>query len=461
MDKKIKYLIVFLSIFAFLAFKLVFLTLFFGDSNTYFYMAKVVLAGQIPYRDFFLADPPLLVLILAFFRIFFGNNLLFYQSLPIFFEGITAFILFLILEKEKSRLAFLAPLIYLFSFTPLATCDYLTGAQLVILFSLLGIFLWKKEMPLFSGIFWSLACLVKLYAAPALLGFLIFILLEKNKKNSVKFILGIVVTSILIMGPFLIGNFYKIIDYTVILNFNKPAGLDKINIFIFFILREWFLLILAAAGIIISRKKEFFYPLIFSLVFFLLFKDIYYAYFDSFFAYIVIFAVLFLDYLLQKKKELFFSVLAVYLLFLFISLGYYQQTSFNEDRFTNANEISDYVKTLPEKYDIYGSYEVAPEIALLSQRKLFNNYIDTNAQVFAIGALNLEKVSEEAAKSGVILIAKITDLQEYNIKDFGYQQYFSKSVFQKDCQRIKDFPSTSNEWDNHIVLYKCEIDKNE
>jgi len=456
MDKKIKYLIVFLSIFVFVAFKLIFLTLHFGDSNVYFYMAKAVLQGQIPYRDFFLGDPPLLVLILAFLRIFFGNNLIFYQSLPVFFEALSAFILFLILEKEKSKFAFLAPLIYLFSFTILATCDYLTGAQLVIFFSLLGIFLWKKEMPFFSAVFWSLACLVKLYAAPAFLGFLIFVFLEKNKKSSVKFILGIVLAALLVMSPFLIASFYNVVNYTITHHFNRPAGLSKINVFNFLIFREWLLLILAIGGIIISKKKEFFYPLIFSLIFFLLFKDIYYAYFDVIFTYIVIFVILFLDWLWQKKKELFYSVLIVYFIFFFISLNYYQQTSFNEGRFTNANEISDYVKTLPVRYDIYGSYESAPVIALLSGRKLFNNYMDTSQQVFTTGILNLEKVSSEAAKSGVILIAKITDLPEYNIKDFGYDAYFSEKIFKDDCQRIKDFPETGNEQENHIVLYKCE-----
>lgn len=457
MEKKIKYLVVFSSIFIFIAFKLIFLTLFFGDSNAYFYMAKVVLAGNMPYRDFFLADPPLLVLILAFLRIFFGNNLFFYQSLPIFFEAASAFMLFLILEQEKNRFSSLAPLIYLFSFSVMATSDYLTGAQLVILFSLLGIFLWKKEMPFFSAVCWSLACLVKLYAAPALLGFLIFILLEKNKKKFIKFVFGIIFTAVLIMGPFLAVSFYKVIAYTIIHQFNRTAGLSKINVFSFLVFREWLLLILAIGGIIISKRKEFFYPFIASLIFFILFQDIYYAYFDSFFAYIVIFAVFFLDWLWQRKKELFFPVLAVYFIFFLISLGYYQQTSFNEGRLTNASQISDYVKTLPAKYDIYGSHEIAPVIALLSQRKLFDNYIDTNMQAFGSGALNLEEVSSAAAKSGVILISRITDLPQYNIKDSGYEGYFSEKVFKDDCQRIKDFPSTSNGQDNYIVLYKCEI----
>jgi hypothetical protein len=165
---------------------------------------------------------------------------------------------------------------------------------------------------------------------------------------------------------------------------------------------------------------------------------------------------LFLGWLWGNKKELFYFVLAVYVAFLVISLNYYQQTFFNQDRFINANEISDYVKTLPARYDIYGSHEVAPVVALLSGRKLFKNYIDTNGQAFASGGQNLQKASQDAAKNGVILIARITDLPEYNIKDFGYEAYFAKDVFTKYCTRTKTFPSTSNDQDNFIVLYKCQ-----
>jgi hypothetical protein len=456
MERKRKHLIVGAGILAFLAFKLCFLTLFFGDSNAYFYMAKVVLQGLMPYRDFFLADPPLMVYILAFLRIFFGNNLLAYQFLPVVLESCTAFILFLLLDKEDNKFSFLAPFIYLFSLSVLATSDYLTGAQFVILFSLFGIFLWKKQKPFWSGVLWALACLIKLYAAPAFLGFLIFVLLQKNRKQSAKFIFGFVLAGVLIMAPFLIVSFHNVIAYTLTHQFNRPAGLSKINVFGFLLSHEWLLLILAIGGLIASRKKEYFYPFIFSLVFFILYQDIYYTYFDSFFAYIIIFAILFLGWLWEKNRGLCYAFFGIYIVFFLISFGFYQQTSFIQDRFTNAREVSDYMKTLPLKYEIYGVHEAAPVVALLSERKLFNNYIDTNGQAFASGGQNLQKVSQDAAKAGVVLIARIIDLPEYNIKDFGYEAYFAKDVFEKYCQRMKAFPSASNDQYNFIVLYKCD-----
>ena len=58
-------LFVFLTISFFLIFKFSNLTLRFGDTNAYLYMADSLWKGIMPYRDYFLADPPFLVIVLA------------------------------------------------------------------------------------------------------------------------------------------------------------------------------------------------------------------------------------------------------------------------------------------------------------------------------------------------------------------------------------------------------------
>ena len=45
-----------------------------GDENVYFYMAKAVSEGQMPYRDFFYAHPPLHIFALATLIKIFGVN---------------------------------------------------------------------------------------------------------------------------------------------------------------------------------------------------------------------------------------------------------------------------------------------------------------------------------------------------------------------------------------------------
>ena len=36
-----------------------------GDENVYYYMGKLISEGKVPYRDFFLAHPPLHIYIIA------------------------------------------------------------------------------------------------------------------------------------------------------------------------------------------------------------------------------------------------------------------------------------------------------------------------------------------------------------------------------------------------------------
>jgi hypothetical protein len=121
----------------------------------------------------------------------------------------------------------------------------------------------------------------------------------------------------------------------------------------------------------------------------------------------------------------------------------------------NAEEIGNYLKTQNGHQQIYGSHELAPILALFSGKKVFGNYIDTNTQVFAAHTLDLNHISEQAANAGVYLVARITDLPDYGIKDQGFEGYFSKDIFAKSCSRLKFFPSSSQESDNYIGIYDC------
>src|SRR3990167_1659434 len=100
LDKKefYKIIFVFVTITFFLLFKFSNLSLRFGDTNAYLYMADVLWKGILPYRDYFLADPPFLVLLLAFFKLIFGKTLVLFQTLPILFEAGTAIVVYLLLK---------------------------------------------------------------------------------------------------------------------------------------------------------------------------------------------------------------------------------------------------------------------------------------------------------------------------------------------------------------------------
>lgn len=460
--KYLSLIFVFLTIAAFGYFKISHLTFRFGDSNAYFYMAQMLLEGKLPYRDFFLADPPFLVFVLAGIKALFASHLLVLQAVPILLESLTAFLLYAILRKSQAALAFLAPLIYLFSFSVLSTSDFVTGVQLVVFLFVMAIFLWEQNLPFASGVFWALSFLTKLYTFPAFIGFCFYVFWQGRKKDFLKLVLGAVSAAVLILGPLAISAFQKMVDFLLLHHLNRPAGLSKTAVFQFFVQKEWLILISSAIGIFFSKKKILVFPFAFTLIFLLLFQDLYYTYLGALLPYLVIFAVCFLGWFWQRSGGNEYA--AIFLLglgglFLFLSVSNYQNDLFSHGRFLNAPEIAGYVRALPENFDLYGSHEVAPLIALLSGKKLFKNYIDTNPQVFAAKTVDLKAVSQEATEKKVYLLARITDLPDYGIKNFGYEGFFDKEIFEESCQMVKEFPSTSKEQDNFIRIFKCQNNK--
>ncbi len=442
----------------FVAIKLPVITFRFSDGNAYIYMAQMILEGHLPYRDFFLADPPAMVLILTLLKFIFGTKIILFQAAPIILETATAVLLFLILKKRNNTLAFLAPFFYLFSFTILATSDFLTGVQFVNFFAVWAIFLWEKNRPLASGIIWSLAFLSKLYALPAFAAFLIFTAWRSDRDKLTKLALGTLITTAAIMGPFLLISFHNIIDYLILHQFNRPTGLDRKTVFGFLIKKEWLLLFLGGVGITVSKNKKVALLFVALATFLLIFKDIYYNYFGVLMPYLTILAMETIESgYIRIKESPGVATVAILMLSLFYvnTFADYYRNFFNKGQFLNLTEIADYIKTLPPDTPLYGSHEFVPLVALESGRKIFNNYIDTNTQVFSADTIDLEAVSNEAATKGVFMLAKITDLPQLGIKDQGFQGYFSDTVFKKLCQRKKTFVSTSNETDNLIAIYYC------
>lgn len=446
------------TIAVFLYFKLSHLVFRFGDGNAYVYMAYQF-GRLMPYRDFFLADPPFFVMVLAFFKLFFGKNLLLFQALPVVLESATAFLLYLILKKWDNPLSFLAPVAYLLSFTVLSTSDYLTGVQLVVFLSVLALWLWEKGWLKTSGFMWSLAVLTKLYALPALIGFAAFVFLQKERRTFWRLVIGASIGPVLVLLPFVFSSAPKIFDYLLAHQLNRPAGIGKLTVLKFFMAREWLLIILATAGIFVLKKWAIIAPFVLLASFFLIYQDLYYLYLDNLLPFLVLFCLSLLGWLWMrsgKRKTGTAFILVLYAIFVLSSLSEYRGNFTNRGRFLNSDEIAEYVRMLPEDFDLYGSHEIAPLVALKSGRKLFDNQIDTNTQAFSSGALSLEEISRRAAAKGVFLLARITDRPEYGITDSGYEGFFSRDVFGESCRRLKVFPSTSNESDNLIVIFRCK-----
>ncbi len=447
--------IVVLAVASFVVWKLSTLQFRFGDENVYFYMSDAVLHGLVPYKDFFYADPPFFIYLMTGFKAFFGSHIILFKALPILFDSASAILLYLLLRKNNLY-AVLAPALYLFSFTVISTSDYVTGAEMMIFFMLLALILDQKKKHFWSGALWALACLCKLYAGAALIGFLVYKLFSKEYKPARDIVLGGLTASFIVLSPFFIFFPEQTFDNLITHHLNRPFGIDKLKIFGVFFSFEWLLFASAIAGAFVVKNKTWIFSLIFSAVFFLLYRDLYYMYLHLLIPFMIILAVEFLDFLNSKREEFAWTLIVLFIFVAIYSMSAYVNIYQPQGIFKNPKEISEMLKDTPENLPIYGSAEATPLLALMSGKKIFDNVIDTNVQNFASSAQDLSLISERATKSGIYLVARIADYPEQNIKDTGFEGYFDKNIFDNFCAPYKSFERISPDTPlNTVAIYKC------
>lgn len=434
----------------------------FGDGNAYFYMAQQILRGDLPYRDFLIADPPLLIFLLAGIKLIIGSNILLFQAVPIFLETITAIIIYLETKKKLPQYAKFFPAFYLFSFLILSTTDYLTGLHFVTLFIALAYYFRKK--PYLSGILWAAATLIKLYVIPGFIGWLIWLKVNKQTKNFQKTVMAYITTGAVFMLPFLIIAPQTVIDHIIIHQFNRPSGLSKLNIFKFFILHDLNLLFLGGLTLFITKKIKFFLPIISWLIFYVIFKDLYYLYLGVLGFWLTLTVYQLLLYLQKLKPDSWLasnhqqlSIMVIISLFFSQAIGVflYRQSIQQQGIFFQIEEVAHYIQNLPQK-PLYGSHEVAPIVALKTDQKLFNNYIDTNAQLFGSGVKDRHKISLEAVESGVYLLVKVANIPENSNLNQGYSGYFEPEIFDQYCERLVIIDGAKLELFTDIGIYHCK-----
>ena len=209
-------------------------------------------------------------------------------------------------------------------------------------------------------------------------------------------------------------------------------------------------------GISITKNKLWIYPLIFSVIFFLIYRDLYYLYLHLLLPFIVLLAVEFISFLNTKKEELVWVFILLYVSVTFYSIYGYVNTYAPEGIFNQPAEIASVLGKAPENFPIYGAQEVAPLLALMSGKKIFDNVIDTNTQNFLTGAQNLEEVSMNAVQDGVYLVARVANYPDQNIHDTGFEGYFDKKNFDQSCSLYQAFNRTTPDDPlNEIAIYKC------
>ena len=240
-----------------------------GDENTYFYMAKEISEGQLPYRDFFYAHPPLHILILSIIVGIFGINFVALKSATLIAILASSFFVYKIsLEIFKNRFkdqnylaaSLISLLLYLFSFDILFKGTFSIGIEFSLMFLQISFYLFLTHRHFLGGIFAGLAGLTRFYTIPVIFALLVFMAIKKIQERKIKdvmhFLLGFSLTFIFVIGALVLifGDKFTEPVFTYHLLKTKLPG-QRNMVYKIVLQNNWTLLLAFTSSLFIKNKK--------------------------------------------------------------------------------------------------------------------------------------------------------------------------------------------------------------
>ncbi len=141
-----------------------------SDDNIYFYAAKLMAGGTMPYRDFFFAHPPLHLAVPALVYKIFGFDLTVSRLIPVGATMVSAVMITALVRRHMGRLAALVTLIaYLLAGQVLKGSTNLTGVNLTAMWMVVGLWAVMARRFAIGGVMMGLAVGTGIYALAAAL----------------------------------------------------------------------------------------------------------------------------------------------------------------------------------------------------------------------------------------------------------------------------------------------------
>lgn len=440
----------------FLIIKLSSLAYKFSDENTYFYMAKLVTEGILPYRDFFFASPPLQVFLMTPPILLIGEQVLLLKLIPIFATAVTSYLIYLIAERQfGSREALIASALYLFSFLVLTTTDHSTGVHLSSLFITAMLYFVYKDRPLTAGLMGSLSLLTRLYAIFPVAGITAY-LLFLDRKRSLKFLLGSAVLFLTVSALMQYISHGRYLEQIFLLRMGMASllGIPKSRILWFFARWDTLLIVSSTFFVFTKNKRQYALPVmatLFLMVFYAAYRDLYYLYL----ALIIPFLSLFTAHSIMHfgERRHFNKIIAVLLLALVVhNTFFYLKDHADASKITFIDDIVSFVSSNSEPSDtLYGSFEITPLISLLSGRRITHNFVDTNDKIFMTGIASAKERTSQMRDDIKFIIGKVTLINGF-VTDIGA---FADLEFLSTCQTVRIYPIEKDYFSDAVIVWDC------
>lgn len=426
-----------------------------SDTNIYFYTAKELLAGKVLYRDIFFTNFPLIPYMAAIYFILSGGNLLFYYFTATFESLITGgLIYYLAFHYSSSRLtAITTTCLYLFSFMLLSTSDHQTGVFLAALFITTSYLCLVKKRYLLMGILTALAILTKAYSLPLVISYVVFLFLT-DRKQLLPFISGGIATATVVMLPSLLlapeGLIKDVFNYSL----TRSQGISKVGIMYFVIQHDFFFLLLLGVSLFsISKKNMLGFFTLFSILFFTLYKDVYYLYLNITLPILVLSLPLLIQ-LMQEKISLnrFLIPTIIGILCLYNLASYF--SGYDTLQKMPMSELSQALRQTQSSI-LYGVNGITPALAYTNDFKLLNGIVDTNDNIFRKGYLNAASLTHDAITQHAIIVTQGVWYPALGVTEDTMTEIVDKKLLTEHCHILKRFPFQSEGIINSINLFTC------
>lgn len=198
-----------------------------SDENIYYYLARDLAFSHIPYRDFFYANPPLLLFLLKLGGVLSGWSVFGLRAVPVLSSLLSGFLLYRTLVPRLGIWAVLPLWILWFPYLALRASTHATGVNVVLLFLLLAYHQAWRGRPIWAGVALGLGLWTKTYAIVAAPGLAVLVfLLSKNRgrRSTIEFLgTTLAMAGALALSGTIAGgaSFWRM---NVAYHLNKPEG---------------------------------------------------------------------------------------------------------------------------------------------------------------------------------------------------------------------------------------------
>lgn len=235
----------------FLVLKLMLPFLMEDDANVYWYMGKLVSEGVVPYRDFRVVHPPLMLFLSALFFRIFGAGLMVGRMVPAL-SGVGILIFtYLLGNKAKEGMGTLAAVFLFFSPHFQTLTNSMLGASLNLVFLLASFYFLTEKRDAVAGVCFVLAGLARFSSFP----FFILMLLYVAWKKRWRFFYGVGALAPVLVALAMAPNF---LEYSVFSVFTRNVlqSLKMAGFYIFLIVNRGVIAMGAIGAYLVTLAKK-------------------------------------------------------------------------------------------------------------------------------------------------------------------------------------------------------------